>query len=532
MEFIDANSISPTQNFNFDICIIGSGAAGITIANEFDNTDYQVCILEAGGLQRDKKQEQDLYDMDIVGHPIDLEWSPRVRCYGGSTNAWFGRIAAHCDTDFATRPWVPNSGWPISKQEVSQYYSRAADVLKIPHIEKIDISHWHNDPTYQTFADKDLDMGMFLWADWMYMGPKYLNKLQQSPNIQLFLNANVQSLEVFDSGDCVEQVKVRNYNDQTFNINASLFVLACGGNENPRMLLLSNSKFETGLGNEHDVVGRYLIDHPRGEGLGLIHLNPDPASFNKVARLGQKSKTDYGDVQMHIKFSAALQEKHQLLNHCVHAHVVRQGHNLPSYLALKELVAAVKSKRLSSKMLTHLKTVITDLPALYRTVSKIANDTSPVECLVLIDQMEQVPDPESRITLSPTKKDIFGQPIICVDWKISHETYKSQRHMHKLIADKLDTLGIGKLESHVLDTPNFYPSYLDMKHPSGTTRMSHDPKKGVVNADCQVHGIDNLFIAGSSVFPTNGHANPTFTIVSLAIRLSDHMKRKMKLEQN
>lgn len=530
MQFIDSNTVQSNQCFQFDICIVGAGAAGITLANEFDNTDFQVCLLEAGGLKQSLQQERDLYEMEILGEQIDLNWAPRARYFGGSTNKWFGRIALLDEIDFEERPWVPNSGWPITSSEVKRTYKRAAETLKVPHFEKIGIEHWKKELTYQSLVDHQFEAGMFFWADWMRMGPKYHAKLLASSNIQLFLNANVQSLEAVEDLNHIQQIQVRNYVDQTFSIEAKIFILACGGNENPRLLLLSNSKCEAGIGNQHDTVGRYLIDHPRGEGEGIICLNPGEENLKKIEFLGQKSKSQLGAVQMHIQFKPEYQRKQNLLNHCIHVHVVRQGHNHPSYKALREMVTELKRKKMPEAFFNNSVNILKDLPQLVKMMRDLKNETSPVDHLVLIDQMEQEPNPESRIKLSKNKKDKFGQPMLSVDWRIDQSTYESQQHMHTLLAAKLKRLGIGYLSSQLLEDPGYRPTLLDMKHPMGTTRMSNDPKTGVVDSNCKVHGINNLFIAGSSVFPTGGYANPTFTIVALAIRLSDHIKSKIAHE--
>jgi choline dehydrogenase-like flavoprotein len=144
--------------------------------------------------------------------------------------------------------------------------------------------------------------------------------------------------------------------------------------------------------------------------------------------------------------------------------------------------------------------------------------------MYLIDQMEQEPNPESRVTVDWRVKDPLGLPRLQVDWRIGASTYSSQRRMHRMFRDILERFEIRTFRSDVLDRHDEKPMIREMKHPSGTTRMSRSPAEGVVDGDSRVHGVENLYVTGSSTFPTVGHANPTLTIVALAARLADRLR--------
>jgi choline dehydrogenase-like flavoprotein len=197
--------------------------------------------------------------------------------------------------------------------------------------------------------------------------------------------------------------------------------------------------------------------------------------------------------------------------------------NTTGYKAVRALSQQVRGRQFSAETLLHMKDAIVGAPRLFNTAQGIARGKSDIDCLVVIDQLEQAPDPNSRITLS-NKKDRFGNPFLKLDWRIGAATRASWARMHQLVAERLKAQGIGRLESPVLEDPAYEPTFIDMRHPSGTTRMGADPATGVVDTNCRVYGIDNLYISGSSVFPTVGHANPTLTILALAIRLADHLK--------
>jgi choline dehydrogenase-like flavoprotein len=142
---------------------------------------------------------------------------------------------------------------------------------------------------------------------------------------------------------------------------------------------------------------------------------------------------------------------------------------------------------------------------------------------------EQYPEPDSRITLSD-QLDALGLRKACIDWHLSELERKTARRMVETVGAEFERLNLGKLELSDWMRPEIedWRSWVkEGNHHSGATRMADDPRQGVVDRNCRVHGIENLYISSSSVFPTTGTANPTFTIIALAIRLADHLKQKL-----
>lgn len=527
MSIRDAATISEGTEFNADVCIIGSGAAGITIARQLNGTRLSVILLEAGALERDVAVERDAFEIDQIGIPWRNPIPDRGRWFGGSTNLWYGRIALPDPIDFERRPWVRYSGWPLSLDELTPWLHEAANILDVRHFDKMNIEHWRDCPTVSTFtAEGRANVGTFFWAEGMSVGPRHHRLLEQSRNVQLLLNATATELIPDDSASAVAALAVCGTPLNRFTVRATTYVLAAGGLENPRLLLASTRGCTTGLGNAYDQVGRYYMDHPRGEGLAQVGLqNLTNSQTQRVLMLGETARTRYGKAQLRVKFSRDMQREEQLLNHALHANLSSEMHESTGYRSAKRLWQRLRGNELETE-----RSIGEDLSASVRTAPglvafgarRIMGMARPTK-LWLIDQMEQEPDPSSRVTVNPGQRDRFSLPRLSLDWRISEATYRSQRRMHLLVKDILGRAGITEFYSEVLDRPDERPNLWDMKHPMGTTRMAKSPREGVVDPDCRVHGVRNLYVTGSSVFPTGGHFNPTLLIVALAARLADHI---------
>jgi len=526
MKFERAGEVPAGYVLTTDVCVIGSGAAGITVARQLDGSPLQVLVLEAGGLSPDSVVEADTFAIDQLGTPHRNPIPDRGRWFGGSTSLWFGRIAMLDPIDFESRAWVRDSGWPLTMDQLTPWLEKAATILDVPHLDKLSIENWPSNPTIDTFVRTGgAGMGVFLWADGMFMGLRQRARLEASPNVRVLLDATAAQLVPNEGSTAIDAVSVMGAPGAEFRVHASTYVLAAGGLENPRLLLASTARSPGGVGNGEDVVGRYYLDHPRGEGLATVDLRGlAPGQVERLLLLGEKAKSEYGKVQLRVTFPEALQREEELLNHSLHAHLVSDIHETPGYLAARRLLERLRTRQRAGAR-GDLAAVVKDAPRLARLGARHARGRSrPVE-LVVIDQMEQEPDPGSRVTVDHRRLDRYGLPKLQLDWRIGSSTYRSQQRMHRLFGDILERVGITTFRSQVLDHPDEQPELWDMKHPSGTTRMSTSPKHGVVDPDCRVHGLSNLYVAGSSTFPTTGHANPTLLIVALAARLADHLGR-------
>ncbi|MEP2371964.1 GMC family oxidoreductase [Ilumatobacter sp.] len=509
--------------------MIGSGAAGITIARRLSRSGLRVTVLEAGGLRHDRKAEAGAFKFFPTGRPFDNPIPDRGRWFGGSTNLWFGRCTRPTAIDFDYRPWVPHSGWPISIEELEPWFGVASEILDVPHADKLRIEEWPSNPTIRAFCSEHSASALevFLWAQAPAMGPAAKQQLSDAASVKVITDATCVGLTSV-SHDQAEAASIIGPGGRRFSVRARTFVVAAGGLENPRLLLLSNDAQPNGLGNHHDNVGRYYLDHVRGAGLARVDVRPlDDSQLAVLQMLDEQADTPYGPAQLRVVFDQKTQHDEELLNHGLHGYLVselEESSGFEAYLAVRAQLGrrTITDHRVFARQLAAL---AANSPQLARLRWNRLRSRNRPTSFVVIDQLEHAPDPESRISLRHRDLDRFGMARLEVDWRIGSSTLRSHRRLHEIFFDRLASVGIRQGVSEILGSPSFQPHYQDMKHPSGTTRMSSSPKDGVVDANCRVHGSKNVYVAGSSTFPTSGHFNPTLTIVALAARLSDHIER-------
>lgn len=530
MTVLRAQDIASDDTLAADVCVVGSGAAGLTLARRLDGIGRRVIVLEAGGFQHDEAAEADSFEIEHTGVPFRNPVASRGRWFGGSTNLWFGRIAKPQAIDLAHRSWVPNSGWPLTLEELVPWMDVAAEILAVPHHDKLAIENWSANRTIETFSgDGRTDLGVFLWSTEMYMAREARPAIERSSDVVLVTDATVTEL-VAERASSISSVSVASPGGRRFRVNAAQFVLAAGGLENPRLLLASTGGQSNGVGNQYDNVGRYFLDHPRGEGLARVDLRGlSAAQIERLAFLDERVDSPYGKAQLRVVFSEELQRSEQLLNHSLHGYLIADAHRGPGFESYKRVAERIRRRHVEDRraLVADMASMVRSMPQLVELgLKRVRGRIQPTE-FVVVDQMEHEPDPESRVTILPRSTDQNGLPRVRLNWRIGASTRRSQHRMHELFRDALNRAGITTFSSNVLDHPDEELELWDMKHPSGTTRMSASPRTGVVDDNGRVHGIDNLYVAGSSVFPTTGHFNPTLVIVALSARLADHLARNV-----
>lgn len=523
MQTIDANKVTRDSILESDICIVGGGAAGIAIANRLANLNVGVLLLESGSHQYDQKT-QDLYDFENVGYPLRAQkgYISRNRYLGGSTNTWLGRSAPIQDIDFKKRDWVPNSGWPISEQDLEPFYSDTAITLKLPDSSFLFNEEWRKfllDPPEQFLGNRGLLPTVFL------LGKKHINmrtvyskKIVASKNIQILINANVTEIVTDKDETQIKTIVVKTLNGNMFNVNCNDYVLACGGWENVRILLSSRRVNKNGVGNCFDNVGRYYTEHPKILG-SKLYLNSkvlkSPIMFWK------KKISKEGFVRLTIRLSDKLQEKHSLPNSNIEvlypktlSDAIAQSENFFNSLGFTKSAIHnfVKLAPYAFSLAESFERMLLNLPLRF-------------DHGVVYSHMEQIPTRESRLMLSD-QCDELGMPKLRVNLQVSKQDKENMKKFHEVLSNELYEQELGKFVSELPSSDGEWSGLSDSSHHMGTTRMSDDPATGVVDKNCEVHGIHNLYIAGSSVFPTGGHVNPTFTIVALSLRLADYLKGK------
>ncbi|WP_376742629.1 GMC family oxidoreductase [Ensifer canadensis] len=331
-------------------------------------------------------------------------------------------------------------------------------------------------------------------------------------------------------------------------------MLAAGGIENARLLLASTDVFSQGIGNHYDVVGRFLMDHVAAR-VGRIPTDRMAALTKLFGFYGVHHENRAHMFAHGLALTAAAQEREQISNAAVFFSTERAPDD--PWVALKRLlrsrsdnvgrdvlsVAAGSgfiARGIGMKILSDHRTpkVFKDLivnTAIMISPNLVADEFQSrglphkLSGLRIEAICEQAPNPASRVSLSE-RKDKFGVPLAKIDWRISDLEYKTLLRIAELSHEALARaeLPTPKLEPWVTERRTQDLVIIDMAHTLGTTRMSTSPKTGVVDLHCRVHGINNLYIAGGSVFPTSGHANPTLTILALAIRLADHLNSELE----
>lgn len=526
---LNFNDWPDDQIIEADLCIVGAGAAGLSIAREYLGSKTKVCLLESGAEVYDHAT-QSLYEMINVGLPRGPEMVARVRQLGGSTNLWAGRCAPLSVLDFAERSWVPHSGWPVSRADFDPYYQRAGDVLGLgPYIYDDGLYAAMEQEAFSPFEASKLRQQFWQFSrspsgngQPTRFGIDFKDTFANAENIQLFLQANLTEVLTDPTAGHVTGLQVQSLDGKKVLVKAPKVVLACGGIENARLLLASRSSNPKGVGNEFDQVGRYFMEHPRGS--AGVAVGGDTEALQELCRHHWLDTQRGRHVYLSgIAVADAYQEKHQLLNCDVS--LVEYEDPESGTRAMERLL-----KRQSSEYAEDFWRVMSDLGDVTGNSIRRFIDNKPpiidVSKITFECHIEQAPNPLSRITLAE-EVDALGMPKGKMDWRLGGQEQKTIEQFMVMLAAELARLKLGRLKvaDWVLDRGDGWKSGVqDVAHHMGSTRMSASPETGVVDKNCKVHGVDNLYIAGSSVFPTAGCVNPTFTIVAQSIRLADHLK--------
>ena len=498
VSIVDLRGSPPEGPVETDVCVIGAGAAGLTVASELGRAGRDVVLLESGGFAPEE-QTQALNDLEVAGYPVREPFVSRARYYGGSCNLWAGRSMWLSPEDLAPENDPENEGWPLSYAELNEWYPAAARVLRLPdtggYEEAVRLGGLSRGER-ALFDSGFVTPAISLWArSPMRFGSAYRAELRRSERVRVLLNGNALRLRSEPNGRTVAAIEAAVLHGPAFEIRARRFVVACGGVENARLLLLSQ------LGNDHDLVGRYFMDHPR---TAFGHLRLD--SKARLPFLGGRPVSD-GKVQLGIGLPPAVRRAEGLLHHYATLESEFSG-----YAAAGSQTSAKTPGLTPKELMPH------SLYRLYWAARRALHPRADGRARLIVYFCEQRPDRESRVVLSDLR-DALGQRRAELRWRIGPEVSRSVLALQDRLARALRAAGIGEVESGEGE-----PRYTDASHHMGTTRMSRDSRTGVVNPDCRVHGLLNLYLAGSSVFPTAGHANPTPTIIALALRLAAHLR--------
>lgn len=511
---IDARTIDAGSLIEGDLCIIGAGAAGISMALEWINTPYKVILLEGGGFDYDP-QVQELYAGKTTGQHYYPLKSARLHYFGGTTGHWAGFCAPFDEIDFMKRDWVPYSGWPITRKDLDPFYARAQKNPELGPYE-YNLDYWQKkDPTLIPFPFDEKVVWNKVWqfSPPTRFGTEYRDAILKAKNVHLYTYANVTDIKANEAVSSITEVTIKNHEGKTHTVKAKNFVLACCSIQNARLLLASNSQAPKGLGNDHDNVGRYFMEHLEIRSAELYLAKANPLKLYMF---------DFGQTKMRAELAIAKekQEEHKILNGTVSLTPNEFVKNLKPTIEIWKDDDPRKS-----------------MDSLMSAFQKAAKDAAltPGEKMnrtfELFTRIEQAPNPSSRVTLD-TEKDALGVPRATLHWELTPFEKRSIRTICELIGQQAGKAGIGRVKlMEFLEDENdrTWPTFAGAGwHHMGTTRMSVDPKSGVVDSNCKLHSISNLFTAGASNYVTAAAPNPTLTVIALSLRLSDHLKEKMK----
>jgi choline dehydrogenase-like flavoprotein len=505
---IDSLLTSPPKITNSDVCIVGGGPAGLTLAMELLSLNISVVLLESGNDSYNPRL-QELYQGSLIYKGFDINLSSvdalkrdRLRMFGGTSNHWGGMCAPLDTVDFETRDWIPDSGWPFPRSHLAQYYSRASSYLKIPdypHFEHRENFFTENSilgPEAKLLRDKP-----FSFSRIGNFGFQHKIVLERANNLRLYLNINALSINL-DPKD-LEKVDsitaVRGFrSDEKLLFKSKIYVMAAGAIENARLLLASNSILPAGVGNANDLVGRYFQGHGYSRRLHSFLMKRDNAVFANY-------ETGGGDQLNLLAPTGSFQKENRILNFWIGINAFSDDILWP------EAEGVIFAKDVMQRI--------------YNIDSNINPDYWFLRSCQIF--FEQEPSPLNRVKLID-EKDELGMLKVDVISHISDLQKETVEHAVNALGRELAIQSRGRAKL-VSSSKGFMTSLDDGlgKHHHGTTRMHTNPKHGVVNLHNQVYGLNNLYAIGASTFPTSGSTNPTFTIVAMSIRFADILKKRI-----
>ncbi|MET0533834.1 MAG: GMC family oxidoreductase [Steroidobacter sp.] len=500
---LDAEELTDGSMLEVKVVIAGGGMAGLLLARQLGDAGIDVMVLESGGQAQDARVQSLYAGKMTLGGPGNPERtlddyliSSRVRCLGGSGNVWGGKCAPLDPLDFQRRDWVAHSGWPVTRAAMQPFYDRACDLLEIPRFTADAKSmvgaeepvfagrstRFTARPRCYTRASGAIDGGSY---------HAYKQAAAQHERVRIYLKANLTRIRLSEDGQRVTSLEVRCLNGRTHRVRADTYVMAMGGIENARLLLASNDVHRNGIGNHSDWLGRAFQGHATIERDAQTSL----MLMRSATSLAPLDPTSRSKPHIVLGVSDAAQREIKGVNFTV------------------TVTGRVEPTRDANATVQSLAT---------RLAGQAAGERREAYFM-----LEHTPNRDSRLSLMPGDLDELRMPRVRLDMRFDAAALKSFAPTLAAFASELGRSEAGRVQWP--GEPADLISAMSLsRHHMGATRMAGNAKDGVVDEHCLVHGVRNLYVAGSSVFPTSGIANPTLTLLALAFRLSDHLRSRLR----
>lgn len=556
-----AEAIASGSVLSADLAVVGAGPAGIAIAIEVADKGFDVLLVESGYEQ---------FDRNIQELAEAAEWSTAVhapmsmsvrRQLGGTSTIWGGRCVPYDQVDFERRDYISRIAWPVTYQELLPYYRRACSWLRCGRAAFDTTQMTHLPPSVVPgLADGTVSSATFeRWSLATNFAREYDSALRRSRRIHVMTGLTCTEVITDRDGRRTESLDCRTLAGKRVSIQACGYVLACGGLETTRLLLASRGPHGRALGDHSGHLGSWYMSHVGGVIANVRFCTPPRSTI-----FGYEHDTDGTYVRRRLSIASETQRAHELPNTIAflanpdlanHRH--RNGILSVAYLALRSPVAELvtpAAHRFSApgggdarraaggiaqtSLRAHLMNVAKDFPSVTRFAAEFGirrlhargrkvpgffSAYSAENCYPLHYSGEQIPNRKSRVSLA-SQRDSVGMPRLNIDLQFSQADVDGILRCHQVWDEYLRKNGCGQLEYMSPDPAALIWSMMGGgTHQLGTTRMAAKAEDGVVDQQLAVHGLSNLFVASGSVLLTSSQANPTFTVITLALRLADHL---------
>ncbi len=532
-----------------DVCVVGAGPAGIALALALSGRGLSVLLLEAGRRPQDPLA-QALYEGELANPQHSPPHRYRMRGLGGSSTRWGGRCMPFDPIDFERRDWVDAPGWPIAYDELRPHYVAANALAEAGRFAYDAREAFPALPPLVTGFNSDIvrTTGLERFSCPTDFGRRYARRLQLATDVQVLEGAVCTAIRLQADGLAVDWLDIATLAGNRLRARARAVVLAAGGLETARLMLCSNDVVPQGVGNRHDVVGRYYMCHLAGN-VGTLEIHGTPADV----RHGYEVDADGVYCRRRLSIAHSHQRHEGLLNAVARLHFPRitdasHGSGVLSGLFLaRRFISYEYGRRLQdpqagslAAQARHLRNLVCDgadtAAFLGHWIARRTLAQRKFPSVILRNRTnrfslelhgEQVPHPASRVSLGDTV-DALGLRRLRVDWRHQPQDIDSLARTLDWIAAEFARTGAGRLRfrRETLEEDLLRHGAYGGHH-IGTARMGLDPRTSVVDAQCRVHSVRNLFVAGSAVFPTASQANPTLTLVALSLRLAQHLASRL-----